>query len=141
MDWIRSNDELLWWLFVTSVVTFLMTPIVVGWLVVRVPTDYFTARRRRAPTWWHTYPRLRPVMLAAKNVLGIVLLLAGLVMLVIPGQGVLTMVVGLMLIDFPGKFRLERWLATRQPVWRSINWLRRRAGCAPLERPQVSQKS
>ena len=44
-------------------------------------------------------------------------------MLVAPGQGLLTMVVGLLLVDFPGKYRLERWLVTRQQVWRSINWL------------------
>jgi hypothetical protein len=60
---------------------------------------------------------------------------AGLVMLVVPGQGLLTLAVGLMLMDFPGKFRLERWLATRGPVWRSLNWLRKRARRPPLERP------
>jgi hypothetical protein len=70
-----------------------------------------------------------------KNALGIVLVVAGLVMLIVPGQGLLTIAVGLMLIDFPGKYRLERWLATRRPVWRSINWLRKRAGRAPLSRP------
>jgi hypothetical protein len=40
-----------------------------------------------------------------------------------------------MLLDFPGKYRLERWLATRRAVWRSINWLRRRAGREPLQQP------
>jgi hypothetical protein len=75
------------------------------------------------------------VVIVAKNLLGILLALAGLVMLVVPGQGLLTLVAGLMLVDFPGKYRLERWLATRPPVWRSINWLRRRAGREPLEQP------
>jgi hypothetical protein len=56
-------------------------------------------------------------------------------MLLVPGQGLLTIAVGLMLVDFPGKFRFERWLAVRPPVWRSINWLRKRAGRGPLERP------
>jgi hypothetical protein len=37
-----------------------------------------------------------------------------------------------MLLNFPGKYRLERWIAARRPVLRSINWLRRRAGRAPL---------
>jgi hypothetical protein len=65
-----------------------------------------------------------------------VLVVAGLVMLVVPGQGLLTIVVGLMLLDFPGKYRLERWLATRPKVWQSINWLRRRAGYEELQRPE-----
>ena len=65
----------------------------------------------------------------------VVLVLAGLIMLVVPGQGLLTLAVGLVLVDFPGKYRLERWLVTRPPVWRAINWLRKRAGREPLERP------
>ena len=56
-------------------------------------------------------------------------------MLVTPGQGVLTIVVGMLLFDFPGKFRLERWLVTRPTVWRSINWLRERAGREPSQTP------
>jgi hypothetical protein len=67
-------------------------------------------------------------VLIAKNLAGVTLLAAGLVMLLTPGQGLLTIVVGITLINFPGKMRFERWLATRPPVWRSINWLRERAG-------------
>lgn len=56
-------------------------------------------------------------------------------MLVTPGQGVLMIIAGLVLLEFPGKFRLERWLVTRRHVWRSINWLRRRAGRPELQKP------
>jgi Putative transmembrane protein (PGPGW) len=126
---------LLWWLFAASVAMFLATPAVAGWLVVRLPTDYFTAKRRTPTAWWRRHRGLRPLVLVVKNLAGIVLVVAGLVMLVTPGQGLLTIAVGLMLVDFPGKFRVERWLATRPPVWRSINWLRCRAGRQPLERP------
>jgi hypothetical protein len=35
-------------------------------------------------------------------------------------------------MDFPGKFHVERWIVTRKPVFQAINWLRRRAGQAPL---------
>jgi hypothetical protein len=73
--------------------------------------------------------------LVGKNLLGAVLIVAGLLMLVVPGQGLLTIAVGLALTDFPGKFRLERWIVKRPSVWRTINWLRRRAGREPLERP------
>lgn len=81
---------------------------------------------------------MRPLILIAKNLVGLVLLIAGIAMLVLPGQGLLTIAVGLVLIDFPGKFRLERWLATRRPVWRSLNWLRKRAGRPELTRPEPS---
>jgi hypothetical protein len=87
---------------------------------------------------WAKRPALRLALLAGKNVLGGVLIVAGLLMLLVPGQGLLTIAVGLVLTDFPGKFRLERWLMRRRSVWRSINWLRRRAGREPLERPAAS---
>jgi hypothetical protein len=134
-DWAASREVVLWWLFAASLAMFLLSPLVVGWLAVRLPRDYFTARRRRPAPWIELYPALRPVLVIAKNLLGVVLVVAGLVMLVVPGQGLLTMVVGLVLVDFPGKYRLERWLAMRPPVWRAINWLRKRAGREPLERP------
>ena len=44
--------------------------------------------------------------------------------------------VGVILVDFVGKFQLERWIATRRSVWRSINWLRKRAKREPLIRPE-----
>jgi hypothetical protein len=136
-DWLRSHDVALWWLFAASVAMFLLTPLAVGWLIVRLPADYFTTRRRTPAAYWQRHPALRPAALVLKNLSGIVLVAAGLVMLVVPGQGLLTIAAGIILLDFPGKFRLERWLATRPPVWRSINWLRKRAGREPLERPQL----
>jgi hypothetical protein len=81
---------------------------------------------------------LRPLYLVVKNLIGFILILAGIAMLVLPGQGVLTIVVGMVLMNFPGKFRLERWLATRPPVWRSLNWLRKKATRPVLEHPKES---
>jgi hypothetical protein len=135
VDWSASYKVVLWWLFAASLALFLLTPLVVGWLAVRLPRDYFTAHHRGPAPWLDRYPSLRPGLMIAKNLLGILLVLAGLIMLVVPGQGLLTLVAGLVLVDFPGKYRLERWLALRPPVWRAINWLRKRAGREPLEPP------
>jgi hypothetical protein len=134
-DSLKSYEAVGWWLFAVSVAMFAITPVVVGWMVMRMPVDYFMTKRRKRVSWWERHPVLKPVVAVGKNVLGAILILAGLVMLVVPGQGLLTVVVGLMLVDFPGKFRLERWLATRPSVWRAINWLRKRAGREPLTRP------
>jgi hypothetical protein len=135
-DWAKSNDTLLWWLFAGSLAFFLLTPIAVAVAVILLPSDYFTDKKHRPLESWSDRPALRAVALVLKNLLGGVLLVAGLLMLIAPGQGLLTIAVGLMLVDFPGKFRLERWLATRGPVWRSINWLRKRAGHEALQRPE-----
>ncbi len=72
------------------------------------------------------------MLLTGKNALGYLFVLMGIAMLVLPGQGILTIMIGVTLLDFPGKYRLERWLVSRRPVLRSINWLRRCAGREPL---------
>ncbi len=72
------------------------------------------------------------MLLIGKNALGYIFVVAGFIMLVLPGQGIFTILIGIMLLNFPGKYRLEQWIVARRPVLRSINWLRRRAGRAPL---------
>jgi Putative transmembrane protein (PGPGW) len=136
MDWAKAHQTLVWWIFVDSIALSVLTPVVVGWAVVQLPVDYFSRKERPPLSIWERHPVLRPIYLIAKNLLGVVLVLAGIAMLVLPGQGVLTIVVGIVLLNFPGKYRLERWLATRRPVWHSLNWLRRKARRAELERPE-----
>jgi hypothetical protein len=136
MEWLEAQSGWLWWGFAASVLLLVASPIIVAWVVVRLPRDYFANERRRPLESLTSHPVLRPVVLVLKNVLGVVLVAAGAVMLVVPGQGLLTMVIGVLLVDFPGKYWLERWLVTRAKVWRSINWLRRRFRCAEFERPK-----
>lgn len=131
-DWIRSHDVLLTWLAVGSVVMFFGSLLLVPWIVVRIPADYF-AESARGHRRWEQFPRpLRWLLTLGKNALGIVFVVAGLAMLLLPGQGLLTIVFGLLLLDFPGKFQLERWLITWRPVRRSVDYLRERAGRDPL---------
>ncbi len=135
MDWIENHQAWFWWLAVASVVMLFASPLVVGWLVVRLPENYFTDKRRHTAPFWAQHAKFGPLVHIGKNLLGVLLVLAGIVMLVVPGQGLLTIVAGVLLIDFPGKYRLERWLVTRKAVWRSINWLRKRAGRKPFVSP------
>lgn len=136
MEWVKSHQAIVWWVFFASIAVSLLTPLAVGWAVVQLPSDYFTRKKRQPLSTWEEHPLLRPIYLIGKNVLGFILIIAGIAMLVLPGQGVLTIVVGVVLMNFPGKFRLERWIATRRPVWRSLNWLRRKTGRTELQRPQ-----
>jgi hypothetical protein len=128
LEWIRTHETLLWWLGASSVVTFVGTLVLVPWMVVRIPADYFAHRTRHKASWADQHPVIRWVLLIAKNLLGYVFILAGLAMLLLPGQGLLTLAVGIMLLDFPGKFEVERTFVSRGPVRRTINWLRVRAG-------------
>jgi hypothetical protein len=134
-EWLSAQGTLWWWLFAGSAALLVVSPLVAAWLVVRLPSDYFVEpKRRKLATGLHN-PALSLFVRVGRNSLGAVLLIAGLVMLLTPGQGLLSIAAGLTLLDFPGKYRLQRWLVTRKPVWRSINWLRRRAGRDELKKP------
>lgn len=132
LELIRAHEAAIMWIAGTSIVAFIATLIAVPLLVVRIPSDYFAHGRRPRRRWANRHQLVRGVLLAGKNLLGYMLFAAGIAMLVLPGQGILTMLLGFILVDLPGKYRFERWLIARPLVLRSINLLRRRAGHDPL---------
>jgi hypothetical protein len=71
----------------------------------------------------------------AKNFIGAAFILAGLAMLVLPGQGLLTILIGITFTNFPGKYRLEQALARSHSILRAMNWIRRKSGHTPLIPP------
>lgn len=132
IDFISESGTLLW-LTAISLLTFAGTLLVVPWLVIRLPADYFSHRTRREAGQPEGRPVARVIVIIMKNLMGIIIVTAGLIMLFIPGQGLLTIVIGLVLLDFPGKYIAERWIVTRGPVLKSINHIRKRARRQPLE--------
>jgi hypothetical protein len=102
-------------------------------VVVALPADYFV-RGPKQTGFWHSHPALRLTLLVAKNLAGGLLLLLGLVMAVplVPGPGLLFILVGLGLLDFPGKRALERKLLRMPRVLASVNKMRARYGKPPM---------
>ncbi len=132
IEWIQGNETIVWWLVASSAVTFTMSLFLVPMLVVRIPADYFNHEKRRSKKPEKYPPAIRIIVLIIKNILGLALFLAGILMLVLPGQGLFTMFVGILMMNFPGKYKLERWIIEFGPILKSVNWLRRRAGHGPL---------
>ena len=101
-------------------------------VLVALPVDYF--RADAAPAEWPRSTLLRWTWKIAKNILGLALIALGLLMSVpgVPGQGLLTMVIGLILLDFPGKRALERRIVARPAVLGAINRVRARFGRPPM---------
>jgi hypothetical protein len=104
-------------------------------VVTRLPQDYFAREERVVWRDSSDEPVLALVLGLLKNLLGFLLVVLGLIMLVTPGQGLLTLLIGLMLMNFPGKYQLERWLVSRPGVMRGLNWLRQRGGQEPFDTP------
>ncbi len=132
LSWIHGNEELMWRVAALSGVAFLATLLLVPFILVRLPSDYFSHRGRREMRAHSRHPLVRAFFALLKNILGLLFVMAGIVMLVLPGQGILTIVVGLMLINFPGKYRAERWVVGQLSVLRAINWIRARADKPPM---------
>lgn len=127
LQWL-GDPALLAWLGLGLTALGLVSLIGLPLLLIRIPTDYFTRHHALVPrkgTQWAVW--------FFKNLFGVLLLLLGIAMLVLPGQGILTIVVAIVFLDFPGKLRIERWLIRRPRVFAALNALRLRAGRPPLE--------
>ena len=118
---------------VASAVMFLASVIGLPWAITRLPADYFAERRERLTLTELGRSRKHPGLFLLRNLLGVVLLLCGVAMLFLPGQGLLTIVVALLCLDFPGKVRVQRKIVSRPSVLRALNAIRRRAGRDPFE--------
>lgn len=132
------NPVLFWSVIGFSSATFIAGLVVVPWLILRIPSDYFVCSRPPRLRFERQHPVLRAVLLTVKNLLGAAVATAGAVMLVTPGPGMFGILAGIWLMDFPGKRALERWLISRPVVLKALNRLRRRYGRAPLESPRIN---
>ena len=119
-------------LTVASAIGFIGSLIAIPLILVRLPADYFDTR---TPRHWMKdhHPALRLSGLVVKNVVGIVLLLAGFAMLFLPGQGLLTMLIGVSLMDFPRKRELEAKMVGQPTLLGVINAMRHKFDKPPLK--------
>tara|TARA_R110002073_G_scaffold54812_1_gene140923 strand:- start:78 stop:485 length:408 start_codon:yes stop_codon:yes gene_type:complete len=131
-SFMQGNENLLLLLGIVSVVGFFVTLAVIPWILLRIPADYFSTPRRESIVSSKAHPSVRILVLIVKNLFGVAIVLLGIAMLILPGQGLLTILIGAILIDFPGKYRFQRWLLSRQPVLKSANWLRKKGDKEPL---------
>ncbi|MCP4486739.1 MAG: hypothetical protein GY820_05375 [Gammaproteobacteria bacterium] len=131
-DWFYNNEAIVWWLIFLSTMSVLVTFLVVPVILVKLPKDYFSFPHRHRIPWGSRHPVLRLPVFLLKNVTGLVFIATGILMLVLPGQGILTVFMGLILMEFPGKYRAERWLVSRPSVFKMINWVRLKAGKVEL---------
>ncbi|SMN16923.1 hypothetical protein CRYPA_563 [uncultured Candidatus Thioglobus sp.] len=109
------------------VVTLLLTPYLLG----LIPADYFSCENPHKLEIKHLG---HVVIVVVKTLVGLVLFLAGIIMLVTPGQGVISILLGLFLMEFPGKRKLELKLINHNPTYKALTWLRNKAGKPPFTR-------
>jgi len=125
MNWFQQNGHLLGWIGGITLTLSLLSPIAIVYLIESLPADYFIQPHRPLRS------RLHPLSIL-KNLIGLSLIVVGIAMLLLPGQGILTVLVGLIMMNFPGKKKLERWLLSLPRVTDAINWIRKKGGKPPF---------
>lgn len=121
-SWFESSVP---WLAATalSVTLFVGTLVAIPILSIRLPSDYFVRPSKPRPRW----------KVVLRTAFAALLIVMGLLMLVLPGQGILTLLIGISLLDFPAKRAWQNRLLQRPAVLRTMNRLRARAGRPPLQ--------
>lgn len=103
-----------------------------NYTIARLDKTYFLTRDLPSKARKDPSSMLDYLVHSLKIILGMCLLICGLLMLVLPGQGIITILLGLSLLPFPGKHKLEKDLLARKSVRSTLNWLRKKANKEPF---------
>ena len=124
-EFLINYKNYLVWLGTISFIIFIFSLLSIKWLVTLIPSDYFILKKNSEFKLNHPFLWLASIII--KNLIGYTLIIGGILMLVLPGQGLFTILIGLMLSNYPGKFYIERRFIAIPSVLKTINWLRKKS--------------
>ncbi len=127
LDWLQQHHTLIRILGIASIVMFVGSLLLIPVLISLLPQDYFSKEKPIESKWSPQYHSFRLPLRIFKNIIGLLFILAGIAMLVLPGQGLLTILLGLITMDLPGKRKLILWIVRKPKVFNVINWIRRKS--------------
>ena len=88
-------------------------------VIAYLPCDYFRSKRR--------VNRIRqPILILLKNLVAVILIIVGIILIPLPGQGILTLLIGIVISDIPGKRKLERRIIRSPAILSALNHIRSR---------------
>lgn len=123
------------WLGLFSLATFLISLLAIPLLIARLSADYFLTHEKLVHERHKRHPAIALAILIIRNSLGAILLLAGIAMLILPGQGLLTIIIAISLIDVPGKQKMLNQIIRRHSIQQALNWIRHKTGHEPFRFP------
>lgn len=128
----REYAVVLEWVGALSLLTFIGSLIATPWIIARLPVDFFIRHRQKVEERHRHHPVIARLIYITRNGIGFIFFLAGLAMLVLPGQGIITILIGVCFLDFPRKHHLVEYLIHRPSVIRLLNWIRRKEKKPPF---------
>ncbi len=136
IEWLLQSWHSLTWADIIFGLAMVIVPAVISVVIaaivmVKMPENYFSSHYQ-ADFMPNTPWLARWGAVIIKNIVGFILILAGIAMLVGPGQGILTILIGIILVDIPGKRPIEAKIIKRPNVLYAVNKLRKRYNKPPL---------
>ena len=124
-EFVSNYKTYILWLATISLFVFIFSLVSIKWLVALIPTDYFV--KKDISKSKKSYSLLWLISIIVKNIIGYTLILGGILMLVLPGQGLFTILMGLILSNYPGKYTIEKRIISIPSILKTINWLRKKS--------------
>ena len=124
-EFVSNYKTYILWLATISLFVFIFSLVSIKWLVALIPTDYFV--KKNISKSKKSYSLLWLMSIIVKNIIGYTLILGGILMLVLPGQGLFTILMGLILSNYPGKYTIEKKIISIPSILKTINWLRKKS--------------
>ena len=133
-DFVSPMSEWMSYIAIASIVFFIVSIVLIPKIIARIPSNYFIVR---SDTSVSSSASVGKLMLSIfRNIIGSFLIFCGIVMLITPGQGLLTILAGLFILDFPGKFKLELYLIKKPSVLKTLNWIRHKQNVPDFQLPE-----
>ncbi len=130
IDLIGDYKSIIFWLGLLSFLIFIFSLVTIKWLVALIPSDYFVSKKDTK--FKSEYPFIWLISMIIKNIIGYVLIIGGILMLLLPGQGLFTIFIGLMMSNYPGKYYIEKKFIAIPSILKTINWLRKQSNKEPI---------
>ena len=130
IDLVYEYKSFIFWLGLLSFLIFIFSLVSIKWLVALIPSDYFVYKKDSK--FKSKYPFTWLISMIIKNIIGYLLIIGGILMLLLPGQGLFTIFIGLMMSNYPGKYYIEKKFIAIPSILKTINWLRKQSNKEPI---------
>ena len=112
-----------------SIIFFIINLLLIPFFISLIPVNYFINSQKDKLKIKNLF---NSILFIIKNIFGLILLLAGFIMLFTPGQGIFSMILGLFFVDFPNKHKLKKIVINHKPTFKALNYLRAKFNKPPF---------
>ena len=133
-DWISDYNQIIQWAGIVSVFLFFLSLFLLRYVILRLPEDYFITASSISKS--HSKSPQKIIVRVAKNTVGFLLTICGIILLFTPGQGMITILIGLCLIDLAIVNQFKKKIINNSKVQKALNWIRTKKSVKPFNFPK-----